>query len=192
VVNAAGPFARPLAEAAGLGLELRCMREQDTVWQARSGRPHPSTSISNAVDAIYLRPSGPDRFVIGRGFPKPYEQVDPYNYRETPDDGFIRDVQERAERRVLTLAGMKLVHAYTALYDVTPDWYPFVGPRSGLDGYYDACGGSGHGFKIAPAMGEELARCILTGEVQSDFAGLGHDRIAAGRLFQGAYGGNRG
>jgi glycine/D-amino acid oxidase-like deaminating enzyme len=84
------------------------------------------------------------------------------------------------------------VSAYTALYDVTPDWYPFVGPRAGLEGYYDASGGSGHGFKIAPAIGAELARWILSGEVASDFARLSHDRIGAGQLFQGAYGGNRG
>ena len=45
---------------------------------------------------------------------------------------------------------MKLIEAYAALYDVTPDWYPFVGPRSGIAGYADFSGGSGHGFKIAP------------------------------------------
>jgi sarcosine oxidase subunit beta len=192
VVNAAGPFARFLAETVRLPLELRALREQDTVWEARAGRPHPTTSVSNAVDAIYLRPSGPNRFVIGRGFPKAYEEVDPYNYRERPDEAFVSDVQERAERRFLTLAGMRLVSAYTALYDVTPDWYPFVGPRAGLEGYYDASGGSVHGFKIAPAIGAEHAPWILSGEVASDFARLSHDRIGAGQLFQGAYGGNRG
>jgi hypothetical protein len=37
-----------------------------------------------------------------------------------------------------------------------------------------------------------LAEWILTGRVRDDFAGLSHDRIATGRLFAGAYGGNRG
>jgi sarcosine oxidase subunit beta len=192
VVNAAGPWARALAASAGLALELRAVREQDTIWQGRPGRPHPTTSISNAVDAIYLRPSGADRFVIGRGFPKDYEEVDPDDFSESADDDFVRDVQERALRRFPTLAGMSLVHAYTALYDVTPDWYPFVGPRAGLEGYADASGGSGHGFKIAPALGEALARWITTGAAPEDVARLSHDRIAAGQLFRGAYGGNRG
>ena len=38
VVNAAGPWAKPLAESAGLDLPLRSVREQDTVWQIPAGR----------------------------------------------------------------------------------------------------------------------------------------------------------
>ena len=194
VVNAAGPWAKPLAEQAGIELPLRIVREQDSVWQARSAktRPLPDVSISNAVDAIYLRPMGEGRFLIGQGYPKDYIDVDPYNYRETAEDAFIELMLERATRRFPTLEGMQLLTAYAALYDVTADWYPFIGPRRGLVGYYDACGGSGHGFKIAPAIGRELADWIVDGETNAAFASLSFDRIAAGHLFAGAYGGNRG
>jgi sarcosine oxidase subunit beta len=192
VVNAAGPWAAPLAASAGLALPMRALREQDTVWQARSGRPLPDTSISNAVDATYLRPLGGGRFVYGRGYPKDYEDVDPYNYKQSPDESFIADVATRIERRYPTLAGATRIDAYTALYDVTPDWYPFVGPRTGVEGYADASGGSGHGFKLGPAIGLELARWLTGGGVAADFRQLCHDRIAAGELFTGAYGGNRG
>ena len=192
VVNAAGPWARPLAEHAGIEMQLEAYREQDSIWQARGNRPLPVTSISNAVDAIYLRPMGDDRFVIGQGFPKEYFEVDPYNYRETAEDAFVELMLERATRRIPPLEGMRLIASYAALYDVTPDWYPFIGPRAGLDGYFDACGGSGHGFKIGPAVGQRLADWILTGETTPEFAGLGYDRLAAGALYVGAYGGNRG
>ena len=82
--------------------------------------------------------------------------------------------------------------SYAALYDVTPDWYPFVGPREGATSYCDINGGSGHGFKIVPAMGRELAQWIVDGTVAADFAGLTFDRVTGGQLYQGAYGGNRG
>ena len=130
MVNAAGPWAKPLAESAGLDLPMRSVREQDTVWQVPAGRKIPKTSISMGVDATYYRPLGQDRFIVGRGFPKEYVDVDPYNYKATADDDFISDVQTRVERRFPAFAGMKLIEAYAALYDVTPDWYPFVGPRS--------------------------------------------------------------
>ena len=162
------------------------------MWQAPSGRRLPAVSISNGVDAIYLRPLGQNRFVIGRGFPKDYSDVDPYNYKATPDEDFIAEVQERTIRRFPAFQGMRLIEAYAALYDVTPDWYPFVGPRAGLEGYADFSGGSGHGFKIAPAIGRELSGCILTGEASDDFRQLSYDRIAAGRLFVQSFGGNRG
>jgi glycine/D-amino acid oxidase-like deaminating enzyme len=67
-----------------------------------------------------------------------------------------------------------------------------VGPRDGLTGYYDINGGSGHGFKIAPAIGRELAQWIIDGTAAADFTGLTFDCVAAGQLYQGAYGGNRG
>lgn len=192
VVNAAGPWAKPLAESVGLVLPLRSVREQDTVWQIPTGRNVPKTSISMGVDACYFRPLGQDRFIIGRGFPKEYFDVDPYNYKTSADADFVGDVQTRVERRFPAFSGMKLIEAYAALYDVTPDWYPFVGPRSGIAGYADFSGGSGHGFKIAPAISKELAEWLLTGKVANDFRQFSHDRIAKGNLFVQSFGGNRG
>lgn len=192
VINAAGPWAKPLAETAGLAMDMRSVREQDTVWEARGDRPLPQGSVSNAVDAIYLRPLGERRFIVGRGFPKDYVDVDPYNYKETADEDFIADVQSRLELRLPSFAGARLISSYAALYDVTVDWYPYVGPRAAVHGYADFCGGSGHGFKIAPAMAQELARWILTGSAATDFEQLSYDRIERGKLFAGSYGGNRG
>jgi len=192
VVNAAGPWSKPLAESGGLAMPLRSVREQDTVWQVPGGRNVPRVSISNGVDAIYIRPLGGGRLVIGRGFPKEYTDVDPYNYKLAADAEFIADVQKRAEHRFPAFGSMRLIDAYAALYDVTPDWYPFVGPRSGLGGYADFCGGSGHGFKVAPAIARELAAWLLTGRAAEDFRQFSHDRIADRKLFVQSFGGNRG
>lgn len=192
VVNAAGPWAPALARLAGVKLEMRSIREQDTIWEGRAGRELPPHSISNTLEAIYIRPQGDRRYVVGRGFPKDYEEVDEDNYKETPDDSFIAEVQTRLEHRIPTLQGAKLIHAYTALYDVTPDWYPFVGPRDDVKAYVDFSGGSGHGFKIAPGIAEELAAWLVTGKVAEDFKQLSYDRIAQDRLFVQSYGGNRG
>jgi len=191
-INAAGPWAKPLAESAGLEMPMRCVREQDTVWEAPRGRNVPTTSISNGIDAIYIRPLGQRRYIIGRGFPKQYFDVDPYNFKATADQDFITDVQTRMVHRFPAFSGMKLLEAYAALYDVTVDWYPYVGPRSGVTGYADFCGGSGHGFKIAPAIGKELAAWLVTGKAADDFRQFSQDRVAAKNLFVQSFGGNRG
>ena len=192
VVNAAGPWSGLLANSADIELDLKVFREQDTVWEARGDRPLPTSSISNAVDAIYVRPLGDRRYVVGRGFPKEYFEADPNNYKETVDEDFVSDVSARLQHRFPPFAGAKRVDSYGALYDVTPDWYPFTGPRKGLSGYYDACGGSGHGFKIAPALSRHLARWIVDGAIDDEFARLSYDRLSDGRSFVQAYGGNRG
>ena len=192
VVNAAGPWAALLAQSAGIELEVKALREQDTVWEARVERPLPTSSISNAVDAIYVRPLGGRRYVVGRGFPKEYFEVDPNNYKETVDEDFVSDVATRLQHRFPPFVGATRIDSYGALYDVTPDWYPFTGPRAGLSGYFDACGGSGHGFKIAPALSRHLARWIVDGTIDDEFARLSHDRLGDGQSFVQAYGGNRG
>jgi glycine/D-amino acid oxidase-like deaminating enzyme len=192
VVNAAGPWAAPLAASAGIALTMRTVREQDTIWEARANRPLPESSISDAVDAIYIRPLGDRRYSVGRGFPKTYTDVDPYNYKRSADDDFVADVQQRLELRIPPFAGARLVNSYAALYDVSVDWYQYVGPRDGLKGYADFSGGSGHGFKVAPAIARELAAWLTAGTVAGDFRQLSHDRVGRGELFVQSYGGNRG
>jgi sarcosine oxidase subunit beta len=191
VVNAAGPWARPLAESARLELPLRAVREQDSIWEVRPGRALPTTPVSDPIEAIYMRPMGPGRWLFGRGFPKPYFAVDPYNFKETADDDFVNDVYHRWTKRIPALDGSKLLHGYAALYDATPDWIPFVGPRAGLEGYADASGGSGHAFKTGPIFARELVDWIVDGDVRDDFRQFSYDRISGGTPFQQAFGGNR-
>ena len=44
---------------------------------------------------------------------------------------------------------------------MTPDWHPLLGPVDGYDGLHLATGGSGHCFKLGPAIGELVAGAIL-------------------------------
>jgi glycine/D-amino acid oxidase-like deaminating enzyme len=95
-------------------------------------------------------------------------------------------------RRIPPLQGAQLIDSYAALYDVTPDWTPYFGPRAGLDGYYDACGGSGNSFKTGPVLARELVDWMIDDTVAVDFRQLSYDRIGEGNLFKQAFGGNRG
>jgi len=192
VVNAAGPWAGKLGESVGLDMPLRVVREQDSVWEIRPGRPIPEGPISNQVDLVYARPLGGRRFVVGRSLPKPYHDVDPDNYKVDADEDFISDLMERLERRYPWFQGAARIDSYAALYDATPDWYPIAGPRTGVTGYVDAWGGSGHGFKLAPAIGRRLADWIVDGKTDEEFAQMSHDRVAQDQLFVQRFGGNRG
>lgn len=192
VVNAAGPWAQFLAKSGGVDLPMRVVREQDSVWEMRSGRPLPVSTLALAVDGIYVRPMGGTRYIIGRGFPKAYIDCDPYNFKETADPEFISDILSRTEPRIPSFVGGRLIDSYASIYDVTPDWYPFIGPRRDIEGYCDMNGGSGHGFKFGPAFGDELAQWIVEGTVEPDFAQFSHDRLANGSPFVQTFGGNRG
>ena len=65
------------------------------------------------------------------------------------------------------------------VYDVTPDHQPILGEVA--DGVFVACGFSGHGFMIAPAVARITADAI-EGRRDEALDVLGADRFAAGRL----------
>jgi sarcosine oxidase subunit beta len=67
------------------------------------------------------------------------------------------------------------------VYDVTPDHQPVLGEIPGRPGLFVACGFSGHGFMIAPAVARITADAV-EGRRDPALAVLGIDRFEAGRL----------
>jgi sarcosine oxidase subunit beta len=65
------------------------------------------------------------------------------------------------------------------VYDVSPDHQPILGAVD--DGLFVACGFSGHGFMISPAVARIVAGAVL-GEHDEALDVLGADRFADGRL----------
>ncbi len=194
LVLAAGPWSLRLAAGIGLTLPLEITREQDVVFETAPQETVPS-AVSSQVDRVYLRPApefGPGHVLVGRGFPKDYETVDPDGYDEQVDAAFERDVRDRLVGRLPRLEGIRQVAGRVGLYDVTPDWHPILGAVDGLDGLFLATGGSGHCFKLAPAIGELVAGAILgTSPAYAELASFALGRFAQGREFRSTYGGNR-
>ena len=191
VVNSAGPWSKFLANSVQLELPIEAVREQDSIWEVRSKKGLPTSPVANQIEATYMRPMSDGRWLFGRGYPKPYYECDPYNYKESADEEFLEDLYKRWCKRIPGLEGAKLLNSYAALYDVTPDWIPFVGPRDGIKGYYDASGGSGHAFKTGPIFAQELAEWITKNVVKDDFKQFSYDRTKNGEMFVQAFGGNR-
>jgi sarcosine oxidase subunit beta len=53
-------------------------------------------------------------------------------------------------------------------YTLTPDDRPLIGPVPGIEGLWIVAGFNGHGFKLAPSIGEGVAR-LLCGEPAGSF-----------------------
>ncbi|HEY7538019.1 MAG TPA: FAD-binding oxidoreductase [Gaiellaceae bacterium] len=194
LVLAAGPWSAQLAAGIGLSLPLEITREQDVLYETA---PEPSVpcAVSSQADAVYLRPvpeRGDQHLLVGRGFPKEYETVEPDGHDETVDEAFEEDVRRRVVTRLPRLEGMRAVDGRVGLYDVTPDWHPLLGPVEGYQGLHLATGGSGHCFKLGPAIGELVAGAILGKPVGfASVTSFSLSRFAEGRVFSSSYGGNR-
>jgi glycine/D-amino acid oxidase-like deaminating enzyme len=85
-------------------------------------------------------------------------------------------------------ADAQYVAGWTGPYDITPDWNPIVGPVPGYDGLYVAVGFSGHGFKLAPTIGEALGQTVLGQESRVPIDIYSMNRFERGQVLHGAYG----
>jgi sarcosine oxidase subunit beta len=192
VVNAGGPWAQYLAKSAGVDVPIQVTREEEIIIESADVGGPPKVAISDMPKAIYYRPFGRTQTLLGRGFPKEYEYVDPDRYKEAADPSFIDESAALLMKRLPAFKKALFVNAYTGLYDVTPDWYPILGRVEGLKGFIMCAGFSGHGFKLGPAVGELMSEEVIDGKAHTiDISRFGLSRFAKGELFKAAYGANR-
>ena len=191
VVDAAGPWASRVAAWAGVDVPVRVTREEEIVYQTAAWGGPPRLCFSDMAKAIYYRPEGATRTLVGRGFPKEYEYVEPDGYNQEVEPGFIAETDRRFRERWPVFADALALNSYTGLYDVTPDWHPILGRVDAVEGFYLCAGFSGHGFKIGPAIGELMAAEIHSGSPPIDISRFNLSRFEKGALFKAAYGANR-
>ena len=77
------------------------------------------------------------------------------------------------------LANAKIVRTWAGWMDASSDGVPSLGTVDEIPGLYVACAFNGHGFGIAPAVGEQLAKLIVTGKTDVDIQALHYDRYKA-------------
>lgn len=77
------------------------------------------------------------------------------------------------------LKDAKIVRSWAGYIDVCQDGVPVLGMVDEVPGLVVACAFTGHGFGIAPAVGEQLAMLITTGRTLVDISELGYARFKA-------------
>lgn len=77
------------------------------------------------------------------------------------------------------LANAKIVRTWAGWMDASLDGAPSLGTVDEIPGLYVACAFNGHGFGIAPTVGEQLAKLVVTGKTDVDIQALHYDRYKA-------------
>lgn len=170
VINAAGPWCNRLNRMAGADIKwtLNPTRIQTIYreWPSELGRLPVGADSSTG---IYFRPeSGGQQVLVGSVRPEDEEEVvdDPDNFKRSPDVDFTQMKLAALHHRVPDLEARGNVSGIAGLYTVNrEDVHPIVGPTD-VDGFWVANGFSGHGFKLAPAIGSMVAQAV-TGETMA-------------------------
>jgi glycine/D-amino acid oxidase-like deaminating enzyme len=168
VINAAGPWCNDLLHM--VGVELPWSLVPTRIQVMYRDRPEALQGhipvTADLAGGIYFRTqNNGQQLVIGSVREEDEREVvaDPDDFRTETDDEFEVLNLHVLHHRLPALTASGRIRGYCGLYTTNlEDVHPVLGP-TGMEGFWVANGFSGHGFKLAPAIGSMLARA-LTGE----------------------------
>ncbi|MBN1956470.1 MAG: FAD-binding oxidoreductase [Anaerolineae bacterium] len=162
VVNAAGPWARAVAQYAGLDVPVVPDSHEAGITEpvARFLEPmvvdiRPAEGSKNYY--FYQHGPGPIVFCI-----TPDPPIVGTDRRET--SVFLPMIARRMVDLMPQLANIKVRRTWRGLYPMTPDGFPIVGWSKELEGYINAVGMCGQGYMLGPGLGALLTR-LAQGEL---------------------------
>lgn len=164
VVNAAGPWCNHLFADAGLKVDWPLVPTRIQV--VHIDRPaalegHIPVTVDVAA-GIYFRTQNRGQQIIVSSVREEDEREEvaqPDHFARYVDEDFERAKLHALQHRLPALS-IRNVRGYSGLYTVNrEDVHPIIG-ETAIKGLFAANGCSGHGFKLAPALGALLARQI--------------------------------
>ena len=191
VVVATGVWTRPLLAPYGIDMPIRVVREQIVLIDPGidSAAVSRLPVFSDLVSLQYVRPEVGGEILFGNSDLAHTEDADPDSYLNRATEAFVDVTVDKVGTRFPGFPDAAISSSYAGCYDVTPDWNPVISPGP-LDGLVIAAGFSGHGFKIAPAVGQLVADLVIDGHSsdpripESDFR---FSRFADGELLTTPY-----
>jgi len=171
-VNAAGPWARALAAAAGIALPVHARRR--TVFVLSCPQPLPGCPLLIDPSGFWFRPEG--AYFIAATTPDPDADDLPLepNHAE-----FSEELWARMAHRVPAFESLRVERAWAGYYEMNLfDGNAVIGAHPAVPNLWFANGFSGHGMQQAPAAGRGIAECILRGRYETlDLSALGFQRL---------------
>ncbi|BAX92175.1 NAD(P)/FAD-dependent oxidoreductase [Mycobacterium shigaense] len=161
VIVATGAWTRAFLLPYGIDVPIRVHREQ-IVMLSPGIDLGPVPVFSDLVSLQYVRPDVNSEILFGNSDLAQLDIVDPDRYLNRADEAFVDLAVEKISTRFPGLENASIASSYAGCYDVTPDWNPVISTTD-IDGLLVAAGFSGHGFKIAPAVGALIADLVVEG-----------------------------
>jgi sarcosine oxidase subunit beta len=175
IVNAAGPWAAPVGQMAGVAIPIDPYRRQIITTTPIPEVPQDFPFVLDFAQSLYFHREG-DGILTGMS-----NQKEKIGFDQNVDESFEMVNLEAAIRRMPCLEHANLLSHWAGLYEVTPDAHPIFG-RSPVDGFYIVGGFSGHGFMHGPISGKLMSEIILDGKFQTvDVSMLDMARFEEGR-----------
>ncbi|AEH23873.1 NAD(P)/FAD-dependent oxidoreductase [Pyrococcus yayanosii] len=184
IVNAANAWAPQINAMAGLDVvPIKPIKHQIIKTEPiKRGQIEPLVCPPSWNDSYVIQDGEDGGVMCGTGLEYPSSPDD-----FTPTYEFAREVLKWVVRIVPALKHVHVVRQWAGHYAKTPDNNPAIGKLA--EGFYIAAGFSGHGFMMAPAVGQAMAELIVKGrsKVPLDWEWFDPRRFERGELRKSAF-----
>ncbi len=189
VISATGSWSRELLSPLGIDLPLEIRRLDMMYMRQPPNRAQIGLCVTDGNSNVVIRPDMGRDFLISAYPPEMPEAKTPDESNDRLDDPeHLARIERALTERLPDFCDASPVRPLSGTYDITPDWHPIVGWADGIDGLFLAAGFSGHGLKLAPAIGEAVAAMVLDKTAPIDIHPLRLQRFADGEPMYLAYG----
>jgi sarcosine oxidase subunit beta len=179
-VVAAGAWSNDLLGPLGGAVALTLRRGQVGRYRSPLAFGGPGPIVSDHIHNLWMRPDGPDGHYLvgGRGSRPDEELAAPHTGARGADSDALEEFLRELVWRLPAMRGGIWRGSWSSFYDFTADENPVVDRVPGHERLIVATGGSGHAFKLAPALGLGVAELLCDGEVRTfDWSGLEFGRF---------------
>jgi glycine/D-amino acid oxidase-like deaminating enzyme len=163
VVVAAGIDTLDLVAPLGINLPVDPVRHTVAVVGPSEAATPDRPVISDRVVGSYYRPDAGSQTLVGATAPYDGHTGPGVRDAASPDVGDLARLAARFANRFRDTRDPIIQGGYTSIYDCSPDLQPLLGPVGDHRRLHIAVGFSGHGFKLAPAIGQMVAEKVLHG-----------------------------
>ena len=190
MVLCTGNWSKPIGALFGLDLPVTPARAQIVVLDRPESFAGVFPVVSDLINLAYFRADGSSGMWVGSS-----DNADLQDFLPEPD-GFdegtgakaVADARRKASFRFEGMGeGDKggVQRSFSGLYETTPDWQPIM--DSFGETLHAAVGFSGHGFKLAPVVGEVMAARALGQPDPFDISIFTQSRFAEERPIRSCY-----
>lgn len=181
LVNAAGGWAPKIGNMLDLDIPVEPYRHQAIITEPfQQGSIEPMIISMHHEDA-YLTQTPRGGIIGGVGTP----DWEGPSYDMTESLEFEKRVSEAFGSIIPGLKQARILRHWAGYYAMSPDGNPLLGEYK-IPGHYLAAGFSGHGYMMAPSVGEGLADLILEEASDLPLDYYDPERVDRGELRQGA------
>ncbi|WP_109474587.1 NAD(P)/FAD-dependent oxidoreductase [Ornithinimicrobium cavernae] len=155
VVCAAGAWAKQVGAWVDVPLPVEPLRRQIVITEPVPDLDPATPFTIDFSSSLYFHNEG-QGLLVGMS-----EDKDSWSFDTSRDSAWLPGLAEAMVHRMPSVADVGIQSGWAGLYEMTPDHNALIGRSREVPGFFYACGFSGHGFLMGPAVGEVMRDLYL-------------------------------